>query len=228
MRQTLTDKRILMRRSAENCSDHLTIPLACLKDEHLPSAGAKAVNLAHLNRAGLRVPTGFVLTTYAFKQVIQLNKFWDRFAAKLRAAKESEEAAIVEISAEILAAFRTFPVPQAIETAIHQAVVGYPEVEQWAVRSSATGEDSPMASFAGQHATYLKISQDKLIWHVRECWASLFSARALSYRVHNKIEHAQVAMAVILQQMLPAEISGVLFTADPVTGYLSRLIVESS
>ncbi|BEL04646.1 phosphoenolpyruvate synthase [Actinoplanes sichuanensis] len=156
--------------------------------------GGKGAHLGQLSAIdGLRVPPGFVVTTAAF----------DRVAPAFE--KDPETAR------EII---ETMPIPEDLAAAITAAL----EDARYAVRSSATAEDSAATSFAGQHDTYLNVPRDEVLGHVRRCWASLFSDRAVAYRLHNGIDHRSVRMAVVVQRMVFPKASGIMFTADPVTG----------
>ncbi|MEU4155259.1 rifamycin-inactivating phosphotransferase [Actinoplanes sp. NPDC026670] len=156
--------------------------------------GGKGAHLGQLSAIdGLRVPPGFVVTTEAFDRVAPA------FEKDPEAARE-----IIE----------SMPIPEDLAAAIETALAD----GRYAVRSSATGEDSAAASFAGQHDTYLNVPRDAVLGHVRRCWASLFTDRAVAYRLRNGIDHRSVRMAVVVQRMVFPKASGIMFTADPVTG----------
>nr|WP_239159766.1 rifamycin-inactivating phosphotransferase [Actinoplanes humidus] len=163
-------------------------------------AGGKGANLGELSRIeGVEVPPGFVVTTEAFRRVLpSIGDQVDRLGVdSIRQVIEST------------------PLPEDLAAAITGALTPH----AYAVRSSATAEDLPTASFAGQQDSYLNvIGPEAVLEHIRRCWASLFTERAVSYRDHQGIDHRTVSMAVVVQQMVAAEAAGVLFTADPVTG----------
>jgi pyruvate,water dikinase len=172
-------------------------------------AGGKRANLGELAGAGFPVPDGFVLTTAAYAA-----------AARAAGVDPRDPARAAE-------RLRTAPVPGAIVTAARDAyaALGGGPV---AVRSSATAEDLPGASFAGQQDTILNVAgQEALLDAVRRCWASLWNERAVAYRASNGIDDATVALAVVVQRMVDAAVAGVLFTADPITGTRRRAAIDA-
>ncbi|HEY2724392.1 MAG TPA: PEP/pyruvate-binding domain-containing protein [Pseudonocardiaceae bacterium] len=182
----------------------------------LEVAGGKAANLGGLIRAGLPVPPGFCVTTEAYRQVAAL--------AGLEHVVDGDDPAGRARSA-ILAA----PVPAAVSEAVLRAYRGLGDDVPVAVRSSATAEDLPTASFAGQQDTYLNVvGADAVLDAMRRCWASLWTDRAVSYRDTNGIDHRSVRLAVVVQRMVEAQVAGVLFTADPVTGTRTRTVIDAS
>ncbi|GAA0548240.1 phosphoenolpyruvate synthase [Paractinoplanes ferrugineus] len=178
------------------------------------AVGGKGANLGELTRIeGVRVPAGFCVTTAAFPPVPgdQL----DRLARLGPADRE----AVAALSAEIRQAVEAAEIPAELAAAVTEAVVRHGAQEPYAVRSSATAEDMPTASFAGQQDTYLGVrGVPAILEHIRRCWASLFTERAVLYRRRNDVDHRRVGMAVVVQRMVDARSSGVLFTADPITG----------
>ncbi|MCE3554362.1 phosphoenolpyruvate synthase [Pseudonocardia sp. RS11V-5] len=179
--------------------------------------GGKAAHLGELSRIeGVDVPPGFCVTTEAFRRVTAgVPAFEDRLD-RLSRVDPADGKAIAALSAEIREVVATLPVPEDLAAAItgplRDATTAY------AVRSSATAEDLPTASFAGQQDTYLNVvGAAAVLDHVRRCWASLFTERAVAYRLRGGVEHRQVRMAVVVQEMVVPDASGVLFTADPVT-----------
>jgi phosphohistidine swiveling domain-containing protein len=205
-----------------------TIPLTRLASEHLALAGAKAVSLGRLTRAGLPVPPGFVLAAPAFQQFTESVPDWGSVQAALAKVDRTDRSAIEPLSRQIQSVLADRAVPVEVEQAIRSALAQFPQVPFWAVRSSATAEDLPEASFAGQHDSFLDVSRDDIPARVRQCWLSLFSSRALQYRAQQGVAQSGVAMAVIVQQMVPAEMAGVLFTADPMTGDSKRVVIEGA
>ncbi|MEK7667478.1 MAG: PEP/pyruvate-binding domain-containing protein [Gemmatimonadota bacterium] len=190
--------------------------------------GGKAANLGAMLAHGFPVPPGFVVTAPACQRC------FDALALSGDIAKLSSAAAAdVESGREAIAAkIRATAIPAALEDAIVAAHATLRarcgEGLVCAVRSSATAEDLGAASFAGQHGTYYYVDAAQLIPMIRSCWASLWSHEAVSYRAANGIEHATTYMAVLVQQMIPAEVSGVTFTVNPVTGARDEVVVESS
>lgn len=205
-----------------------TIPLNGLGREHVPQAGAKAVTLGQMLRAGLPVPAGFVLTTRAFERFVKSAPDWEKVRAALANSDRVGPAEAEAGAREIKAALADQPVPAEVETAIRSALGQQPQARLWAVRSSATIEDGRQASFAGQHDSFLNVPREDIPARARQCWLSLFSPRALLYRIRNGISHEQAAMAVIIQEMVPAELAGVLFTADPVARDPNRVVIEGA
>ena len=187
--------------------------------------GGKGANLDRLGRAAFDVPDGFVVTADAYRRFVDAAGIADELAATTAVDADNREA--VERAAEhacelILEA----DLPAAVETAVASAYVDLGG--RVAVRSSATAEDLPEASFAGQQDTFLNVTgRSAVVEQIRECWASLFTPRAISYRAEQGFDHEEVAIAVVVQRQVDAEKSGVLFTADPSTG-ASEATVEAA
>ena len=192
--------------------------------------GGKGAHLGELARIeGVRVPDGFCVTTAAFRRIMadapQVGDPLDRLS---RLGADDREA-IRALSAEIRQAIEAIAIPGDVAAAITRALAGLGEGSACAVRSSATAEDLPTASFAGQQDTYLNVvGPAAILRHVSRCWASLFTERAVTYRLRNGIDHRAVHMAVVVQRMVFPEVSGILFTADPVTGNRKVASVEAS
>jgi rifampicin phosphotransferase len=201
--------------------------IADLGRDDLAVAGGKGANLGELTRAGLPVPPGFVLATAAYRAFVAASGMGDRVLALAGLPVDSDPGAYDEPSRQIRALFATAPVPDemAAELRDARAKLG-PAV---AVRSSATAEDLEDASFAGQQDTYLNVrGTDALLAAVRDCWASLWTARAMAYRSRHGIDPAQVALAVVVQEMVDADAAGVLFTANPTTGRRDEIVVGAA
>ncbi len=193
----------------------------------LALAGGKGVNLAQLQRAQLPVPAGWVLTTDAYTHFVHTHHLDNVIQAALAPAATLEPAALTAASEAIRRAFAACPLPAELAQALEQLwqTTGRP----LAVRSSATAEDLPDLSFAGQQDTFLNvIGPAALQQAVIGCWSSLWTARAIGYRARNHIPHAAVRLAVVIQTMLPAVASGVLFTADPLTGRRHHMAVDAT
>ena len=177
----------------------------------LATVGGKAANLGELTRAGLPVPQGFCVTTGAYRAVAAADEL-------VSTTPENARRTLVET-----------PVPQEIRDAI---VAGYRKLGEdvpVAVRSSATAEDLPFASFAGQQDTFLNVvGEDEVVDAVRRCWASLWTDRAVSYRETNGIDHTTTYLAVVVQRMVQSAVSGVMFTANPVTGTRDQIVIDAS
>ncbi len=196
-------------------------------DATLARVGGKGASLARLSRAGLPVPSGFHVTTDAYRRFLEANDLAARLAAT--ADVPDEPAALDAASDAIRALFEAAPVPADVADAVRAAYGALPNAPAVAVRSSATAEDLPEASFAGQQETYLNIvGADAVLDAVRRCWASLWTARAMSYRQRNAIASADVALAVVVQTLVPSEASGILFTANPVTGHRGQVVIDGA
>ncbi|OGD61656.1 phosphoenolpyruvate synthase [Candidatus Berkelbacteria bacterium RIFCSPLOWO2_01_FULL_50_28] len=196
------------------------------KDD-IPLVGGKGANLGEMSRAKLPVPQGFIITSEAYFQFIRDHRI-DKFIAKEVKGIDSEASKkLNQIALVLQKAVKEKELPKALISAIEKA---YDEMGKGpvAVRSSATAEDLPDASFAGQQATFLNIEGHKaLIKAVRECWASLFEARAIYYRTVNKFDHLKVGIAVPVQRMVQSEVSGIMFSVDPVTNDTSKIVIDA-
>ncbi|WP_432040604.1 rifamycin-inactivating phosphotransferase [Streptomyces cucumeris] len=187
----------------------------------LAVVGGKGAQLGGLSRIdGIRVPAGFCVTTDAFRRVMAgaAPSIDDRLDQLSRVNPEDREV-IRTLSAQIRRTIEGITIPGDLAAAINGALAQAGAQSAYAVRSSATAEDLPTASFAGQQDTYLNVVGEEAIRrHISRCWASLFTERAVTYRRRNGIDHRTVQMAVVVQQMVFPQASGILFTADPVTG----------
>ena len=192
--------------------------------------GGKGAHLGELSRIeGIRVPPGFCVTTNAFQRIIAEAPSIDERLERLRYLKPDDREAIRTLSAEIRRTLEGVPVPDDLAAAITRALDQLGGQAAYAVRSSATAEDLPTASFAGQQDTYLNVvGQAAILQHVSRCWASLFTERAVTYRIRNGFDHRKVHMAVVVQRMVFPHAAGILFTADPVTGNRKVASVEAS
>jgi len=194
----------------------------------LQTAGGKGANLARLTRAGFPVPRGFIIHTDAYRAFVQANQLEDEIKAALTGLVAGEAEGLEAASTHIRAAFSAGKIPAETETEIRAAYAGLGGVLV-AVRSSATAEDLPDLSFAGQQDTYLNIiGADEVLRAVVNCWSSLWTARAIGYRLRNNLSHDGVALAVVVQEMAPSEVSGVLFTANPLTGSQRETVIEAT
>ncbi|HEY2018995.1 MAG TPA: rifamycin-inactivating phosphotransferase [Bryobacteraceae bacterium] len=192
-------------------------------------AGGKAAQLGELSRIpGLRVPTGFCVNTDAFRRIMAEALSIDDRLDELSRLQPGQREAIRALSAEIRRTLEGVAIPDDLAAAITRPLTLLGEQAAYAVRSSATAEDLPTASFAGQHDTYLNVvGREAILQHVSRCWASLFTERAVTYRLRNALEHRKVQMAVVVQRMVFPQAAGVLFTADPVTGNRKVTSVEA-
>ncbi|MFD9702162.1 PEP/pyruvate-binding domain-containing protein [Lentzea sp. NPDC059081] len=189
----------------------LTIDFSGVDGTMLAVVGGKAANLGELTRAGFPVPPGFCVTTDAYRAVAEAGEL-------ASTTPENARRTLLET-----------PVPQEIRDAIGTAYRALGDNVPVAVRSSATAEDLPFASFAGQQDTFLNVvGEDAVVDAVRRCWASLWTDRAVSYRETNGIDHTTTYLAVVVQQMVQSAISGVMFTANPVTGKRDQVVIDAS
>ena len=194
----------------------------------LDEVGGKAVNLSRLTRAGFPVPPGFSVTTEAFHAALRERGLRERIDAALATTETDDPASVDEASRVIRAAFADTPVPEPIAGAVLEAYrrLGGGSV---AVRSSATAEDLPDLSFAGQQDTLLGVTdEDALLAAVSLCWSSLWTARAITYRRRAGIPEEAASLAVAVQRMVTADTSGVLFTANPLTGHRRQMAIDAT
>ena len=202
--------------------------LESLRAGDSPLAGGKGANLGELAAQGFPVPPGFVVTTDAYRDLAANLGLDEQLQTLQDAAPEALARHCAALQLRILEA----PLPGDLGTAILDAharlLAASGSAALCAVRSSATAEDLAGASFAGQHGTYYYVSGDRLLDVVKRCWASLWSVAAVSYRATHAIPHGSVLMAVVVQEMIESTVSGVTFTANPVTGSTDLLVIEAS
>ena len=204
-----------------------------LSKDDIGIAGGKGANLGELTQAGIPVPPGFVVTSETYDKFMRDTGIFNSVMDILEQIDVNNTKELQEASEEIKKIIIKTPIPEDISTLIIEAYnqlsqrVGVDEADV-AIRSSATAEDLPEASFAGQQDTFLHVQGiENVIEYVRKCWASLFEARAIFYREENNFEHSQVYIAVVVQQMVDAEKAGVMFTVNPSTGENIALIEGS-
>jgi rifampicin phosphotransferase len=196
----------------------------------LSQVGGKGTTLARLAAAGLPVPPGFHITTAAYRRFVEENGLQEKILAVVSAVAAQDPAALEEASKQIGQLFAQGMIPDEISSAISLA---YAELGEGnlpvAVRSSATAEDLPELSFAGQQDTYLNIRGVAMVLDaVKRCWASLWTARAIEYRMRHQIASEEVSLAVVVQELVPAEVAGILFTANPVNGARDQLMINAA
>jgi rifampicin phosphotransferase len=192
--------------------------------------GGKGAHLGELSRIeGVSVPAGFCVTTDAFRRIMAGAPSIGERLHGLSHLNPDDRETIRTLSAEIRRAVEGIAIPDDLAEGITRTLAPLGEHASYAVRSSATAEDLPMASFAGQHDTYLNVvGPAAILQHVSRCWASLFTERAVTYRLRNGFDHRNVQMAVVVQQMVFPQAAGILFTADPVTYNRKVVSVEAS
>jgi rifampicin phosphotransferase len=191
--------------------------------------GGKGASLARLTRAGFRVPPGFHVTTSAYLDFIGRGGLREPVLAAMSAVDVSDAATFDAAAARIDDLFADQPVPAPTAAAIAGAYASLGGDVPVAVRSSATVEDLPGMSAAGQHDTYLNVRDEAAVLDaVKRCWASLWSARAIGYRARRGVEPGEVSIAVVVQQLVPAEAAGVMFTIDPLDGAHDKVVVSAN
>lgn len=204
-----------------------------LNKEDVAIAGGKGANLGELTQAGIPVPPGFVITAATYEQFMEETEISDGVMDILNALDVNKNKELQEASRKIKKIIIETPIPKDISTIIMEAYnalchrIGTEDVFV-AIRSSATAEDLPEASFAGQQETYLNISgASDVVKYVQKCWASLFESRAIFYREENNFDHSKVYIAVVVQEMVEAEKAGVMFTVHPSTGE-EKILIEGA
>jgi len=192
--------------------------------------GGKGANLGELSKIeGIRVPDGFCISTEAFKSIIGETPSMKALLGQLALLKVEDREKISELSGEIRSVIEGIAIPQDIHEEITRLLSRLGEKNAYAVRSSATAEDLLTASFAGQQDTYLNIiGKEAILKHISKCWASLFTERAVIYRLQNGFDHRKVQLSVVVQKMVFPQVAGIVFTADPVTSHRKVLSIEAS
>ena len=204
------------------------LPFTAIDGAMLPLVGGKAANLGELIRAGFPVPDGFCVSTAAY-EMVAADAGLEPTLAALAAAEPGDTVRLAELAGEMRSLLLEASVPDVLGWTIAEAYEGLGSDAPVAVRSSATAEDLPGASFAGQQDTYLNVvGVESVIEAVRSCWVSLWTDRAVSYRATNGIDPRGVRLAVVVQRMVDASVAGVLFTANPVTGKRHQAVIDAS
>ena len=198
-----------------------------ISKKDIGTVGGKGANLGEMYNAGLPIPPGFCISAQAYEKFLDEAEIKDIILDMLSDLDEEDTQKLQNISEEIHSVMLSAKFPSDLKKEILNA---YKKVEGFvAVRSSATAEDLPTASFAGQQATFLNVKgEENLIDAVKKCWASLFTARAIYYREKNKFKHKDVLISVVVQKMVNSDTAGVAFTANPVTNDLKEMIIEGS
>lgn len=191
--------------------------------------GGKCASLGEMTQAGVAVPPGFAVTTDAYSAMLESHGLRQEIERHLKGLDPEDFDAVDRAAQAIRIRIRSHHIPAEVETAIREAYAAMGDDLPVAVRSSATAEDLPDASFAGQQDTYLWVAgADDVVGHVRDCWASLYTARAVAYREKNNIPHIDVLMSVGVQKMVRAKAAGVAMTLDPGTGDRTRIVIDAS
>jgi len=198
----------------------------------LETVGGKGMSLAKLINAGFPVPNGFHITTGAYHQFVAINGLQPKILGALNGVDTSIPSTLEIASVTIGRFFADAVIPEEIDQVIRDAYLTLDIMHMQlpvAVRSSATAEDLPEASFAGQQDTYLNVyGEENLLGAVKKCWASLWTARAIAYRIKNNIDQNTVALAVVVQEMVDAEIAGILFTVNPINGRRDEMVINAA
>ena len=214
-----------------------------INKDSIPLVGGKGANLGEMFNVGLPIPPGFVVTTTAFKEFLEKTGLKDKIFSILQKVDIENYDSLKKASEEIQQSIINSQIPQEIEEEIRKAYrqLSLFDEEHFvlltklkkrdvlvAVRSSATAEDLGGASFAGQQATFLNIKgEENLIDAIKKDWASLYTARAIYYREKNGFDHSKVLIAVVVQKMVESDVSGIMFTANPVTNNKSEIVIEA-
>ncbi len=208
-----------------------TIPLSQIDKHDLAIAGGKGANLGEMIAAKFPVPDGFIVSAQSYYAFLEASNLKPKIRSLFSTLDKDDPRSLEVVSRHVEKAILSAPMPEDIITAIKQS---YKLLQQTtgaklvAVRSSATAEDLPGASFAGQQDTYLNIQgESELVVAIQKAWASLFTPRAIFYREEKKFDHFKVGIAIVVQQMVESEVSGVMFSIDPVTNDKSKIIIEA-
>ncbi|XRG80405.1 phosphoenolpyruvate synthase [Rossellomorea sp. GAMAL-10_SWC] len=192
--------------------------------------GGKGLNLGKLSKIqDIKVPEGFCITTEAFQKAIEQNQSYHALLDQLTLLNVKDRDQISKICSKIRDLILEVAIPSDVVNAVSTYLSKFGEELAYAVRSSATAEDLPHASFAGQQDTYLNIiGKENILQHISRCWASLFTDRAVIYRMQNEFDHNQVYLSVVIQKMVFPQASGILFTADPITSNRKVVSIDAS
>ena len=196
----------------------------------LEMVGGKGASLSRMVIAGLLVPEGYFVTTEAYRCFVRENALQPHILKALEAVDISRPETLESASHTIRHHFTNAPIPDELANAVVGAYAALPQRSPAvAVRSSATAEDLPEASFAGQQETYLNVSgAEAILEATRKCWASLWTARAIAYRTRQGIPADEIALSVVVQILIPAEAAGILFTANPLNGQRDQVVINAS
>lgn len=214
----------------QNLGDALFLMFSDVNKSNVAEVGGKGANLGELTNAGLPVPQGFIVTSAAYFLFLDKTGLRENIQKALEGLDPEDSKDLQERAKKVQEEIVKAEMPEEIKAGI---IENYKKMSEGnkiyvAVRSSATAEDLPDASFAGQQATFLNVSgEENTVKAVKDCWASLFGARAIYYRQEKGFDHFKVGIAVPVQMMVPSEKSGIMFTIDPVTNDKSKIIIEA-
>jgi len=197
-----------------------------ISKKNVSEAGGKGASLGEVTRSGIPVPPGFVVLAPAFDRFLEETELGAKIEAILKKVKPKDINSVDKASAEIRDMIAREKMPKDLEAEIKKAYrkLGAKFV---AVRSSATAEDSKVASWAGELETYLNVTEKNLIGSMMKCWSSLFTPRAIFYRFEKKLHRKPVSVAVVVQEMVQSEVSGICFTVHPVTKDYDQMVIEA-
>lgn len=208
---------------------HFTLDFSEIGAADHGRVGGKCASLGEMTQAGVAVPPGFAVTTEAYLAMLQHHNLRGEIERHMTGLDADDIDAVDRAAQAIRIRIRSHKLPGDVETAIREAYAAMGDDIPVAVRSSATAEDLPDASFAGQQDTYLWVrGANDVVEKVRDCWASLFTTRAVAYREKNRIAHTEVLMSVGVQKMVNAKAAGVAMTLDPTTGDRTRIVIDAS
>lgn len=210
-------------------SNSFILPFDEISSSDHDRVGGKCASLGEMTRHGVAVPPGFAVTTEAYAEMLEHQGLKGEIQALLATLNADDVADTDRVARNIELRVRSHPMPSGVEAAIREAYAKMGEDMAVAVRSSATAEDLPDASFAGQQDTYLwVVGADQVVEKVRDCWASLFTARAIAYRSKANLGQIEVLMSVAVQKMVNARVAGVAMTLNPTTGDRTKIVIDSS
>lgn len=220
---------LITNREGGICTNSYVLGLQELDKTKLMTVGGKGANLGELSRIeGIRVPDGFCVTTEAYKRIIDQSPEFNLLLDQLSLLEADDKQRIAEISVRFRQVIEAIAIPEDISEDITGFLSRFGEKDAYAVRSSATAEDLPTASFAGQQDTYLNIiGKEAILKHISKCWASLFTERAVTYRLQNGFDHRKGHLSVVVQKMVFPQAAGILFTADPLTSNRKVLSIDA-
>lgn len=194
------------------------------KDTHI--AGGKGASLGEMTRAKMPVPPGFVVTAQAFERFLEETDLGSEIEATIKKVKKDDINSVEEASEKIRDMIHDADFPKDIGQEIKKSFKNL-GAKFVAVRSSATAEDSSIASWAGELESYLNVTENNLLESVKKCWSSLFTPRAIFYRFEKKLADSKVSVAVVVQKMIEADVSGICFTVHPVTCDKNQMVIEA-
>jgi phosphoenolpyruvate synthase/pyruvate phosphate dikinase len=225
----IPDNKLNSAKSPANTNTYL-VGFQYIDRSSLMTVGGKGANLGELTRIKeIRVPEGFCVTTEAYKRITENNQDLNGLLDELSHIKVDERGKISKLSSKIRKVIEGISISEDMEEEIVGFLTKFDEKDAFAVRSSATAEDLPTASFAGQQDTYLNIiGKDAILKYISKCWASLFTDRAVTYRLQNGFDHRKVYLSVVIQKMVFPDVTGIMFTADPVTSNRKIVSVDAS